>query len=96
MGKNIIFGVDINSSVPTQRLVYSTLTVEAKHPINFIKSGKRFVLMLNHNGSNSFLFVNATKIYQFKTKNSERKRLCLQVIFQNIFHSVDYIPINTN
>ena len=96
MGKNIIFGVDINSSVPTQRLVYSTLTVEAKHPINFIKSGKRFVLMLNHNGSNSFLFVNATKIYQFKTKNSEKKRLCLQVIFQNIFHSVDYIPINTN
>ena len=96
MGKNIIFGVDINSSVPTQRLVYSTLTVEAKHPINFIKSGKRFVLMLNHNGSNSFLFVNATKIYQFKTKNSETKRLCLQVIFQNIFHSVDYIPINTN
>ena len=96
MGKNIIFGVDINSSVPTQRLVYSTLTVEAKHPINFIKSGKRFVLMINHNGSNSFLFVNATKIYQFKTKNSEKKRLCLQVIFQNIFHSVDYIPINTN
>ena len=74
MGKNIIFGVDINSSVPTQRLVYSTLTVEAKHPINFIKSGKRFVLMLNHNGSNSFLFVNATKIYQFKTKNSEKKK----------------------
>ena len=96
MGKNIIFGVDINSSVPKQRSDYSTLTVEAKHPINFTKSGKRFVLSLNHNGSNGFLFVNATKIYQFKTKNSEKKRLCLQVIFQNIFHSVDYIPINTN
>ena len=52
MGKKItIFGVDINSSVPTQRLDYSTLTVEAKHPINFTKSGKRFVLSLNHNGS---------------------------------------------
>ena len=46
MGKNIIFGVDINSSVPKQRLDYSTLTVEAKHPINFTKSGKRFVLSL--------------------------------------------------
>ena len=75
MGKNIIFGVDINSSVPKQRLDYSTLTVEAKHPINFTKSGKRFVLSLNHNGSNGFLFVNATKIYQFKTKNSEKKKI---------------------
>ena len=52
MGKKItIFGADINSSVPTQRLDYSALTVEAKHPINFTKSGKRFVLSVNHNGS---------------------------------------------
>ena len=74
MGKNIIFGVDINSSVPTQRLFYSTLTVEAKHPINFIKSGKRFVLMLNHNGSNSFLFVNATKYINSKQKTLKKKK----------------------
>ena len=33
-----------------------------------------------YNGSNSFLFVNATKIYQFKAKDSETKKkypLCL-------------------
>ena len=32
-----------------------------------------------YNGNNSFLFVNATKVYQFKAKNSEIKdcTLCL-------------------
>ena len=46
---------------------------------NFTQSGKRFVLSLHYNGSNSFLFVNATKVYQFKAKNSEIKdyALCL-------------------
>ena len=35
-----------------------------------------------YNGNNSFLFVNATKIYQFKTKDSEIKKcpLCLGII----------------
>ena len=35
--------------------------------------------ILHYNGSNSFLFVNATKIYQFKAKDSEIKPnpLCL-------------------
>ena len=32
---------------------------------------KRICLSLYFNESNSFLFVNATKIYQFKAKNSE-------------------------
>ena len=34
---------------------------------------------MHHNGSSSFLFVNATNIYQFKAKDSEIKRypLCL-------------------
>ena len=77
MGKNVIFGADISSSVhiddknkytlilgeaPTQELDDTTLTVEAKYPISFTHSGKRFVLSLHYNGSNSFLFVNATKI----------------------------------
>ena len=44
--------------------------------------GKRFVLHYNgvhYNGSNSLLFVNATKIYQFKANDSELKdyALCL-------------------
>ena len=57
----------------TQILDDTTLTPEEKHPINFTQSGKRFVLSLQYNGSNSFLFVNATKIYQFKVKGSEIK-----------------------
>ena len=95
MGKNVtIFGADMSSSVhidnegkdilvlgegPTQGLDDTTLTAEAKYPINFSQSGKRFVLSLHHNGSNSFLLVNSTKIYQFKSKDSEMKNnaLCL-------------------
>ena len=63
VGKNIIiFGVDISSSVhidnknkdililndgPKQGLDDTTLTAEAKYPINFTRSGKRFVLSLH-------------------------------------------------
>ena len=52
---------------------------KAKYPINFTQPRKRFVLSLHHNGSNSFLFANATKIYQFKANDSEIKEytLCL-------------------
>ena len=45
-----------------------TLTAEAKYPINFTQPNKRFVLSLHYNEINNFLFVNATKIYQFKEK----------------------------
>ena len=64
---------------PTQELDDTTLTGEAKYPINFTQSGERFILSLHYNESNSFLFVNATKVYQFKAKNSEIKdyALCL-------------------
>ena len=59
---------------PTQRLHDTTLAAEAECPINFTQLGKRFVLRLHYNGSNSFVFVNpATKIYQFKAKDSEIK-----------------------
>ena len=83
-GKNvIIFGADMSSSVhvdnkgkdililgegPTQGLDDTTLTAEAKYPINFTQPNKRFVLSLHCNRSNSFLFVNAAKVYQFKAK----------------------------
>ena len=95
MGKNaIIFKADLSPSVhtdnkkkdssilgegPTQRLDDSALTAKAKYPINFTQSGKKFVLSLHYNGSNSFLFVNAIKICQFKAKDSEIKiySLCL-------------------
>ena len=52
----------------THGLDDTTLTTEAKCPINFTQPGKRFVLSLHYNRSNSFLIVNATKIYQFKAK----------------------------
>ena len=95
MGKNvIIFGADMSSSVhidnrnkdililseePTQGLHDTTLTADANYPVKFTQQRKRFVLCLHYNGSNGYLFVNATKIYQFKTKDSEIKdyTLCL-------------------
>ena len=63
----------------TQGLNDTTLTREAKYPINFTQSGKKFVLGLHYNGRNSFWFVNATKVFHFKAKNSEIKdyALCL-------------------
>ena len=80
-GKNVIvFNADMSSSVhidnkekyilvlfvnPTQDLDNTALTAEAKYSINF--------------NFNSFLFVNATNIYQFEEKDSEIKKylLCL-------------------
>ena len=59
----------------TQGLEDATITAEAKYPINFRELGKS----LHYNGSNSFLFVNTVKIYQFRAKDSEAKlySICL-------------------
>ena len=62
--------ISIFGEGPTQGLDDTSLTVEAKYPINFTQLRKRVVLSLQYKGSKSFLFVNATKIYQFKAKNS--------------------------
>ena len=64
---------------PTQGLDGNTFTAEPLYSINFTQSGKRFVLSLHYNGSNSFLFFNATKVYQFKTKDSEIKDYALSL-----------------
>ena len=74
-GKDIL----IHGEGPAQGLDDTMLTAEEKYTINFTQSGKRFVLSLHYNGKNSFLFVNATKIYQFKAKILEIKdyTLCL-------------------
>ena len=63
----------------TQGLDNTTLTAEAEYSINFSRSQTFFCLNLHYNGSNSFLFLNATKIHQFKVNNSEIKKypLCL-------------------
>ena len=39
---------------PTQGLDDTKSTAQAKYPINFTQSRKRFVLKLHYNGSNSF------------------------------------------
>ena len=84
----IIFGDYMSSSVhidnenkdilvlsegPTQGLDDTTLTAEAKYLYNFRQPRKRFTLSLHYNGSNSFLFLNVTIIYQSKVKDSEIK-----------------------
>ena len=60
-GKDIV----ILGERPTQGLDDTALTAEAKYPINFTQS--------YYNGSNSFAFVSARKIYQFKANDSEIK-----------------------
>ena len=54
-----------------QGLDNATLTAEVEYSINFTELGKKVYLSLHYNGSNSYLYVNATKIYQFKAKDSE-------------------------
>ena len=108
MGRNvIIFGDDMSSSVHVYNkgkdiLILGerpTLTAEAIYPINFTEPNKRFVLSLHYKGSNSFFcfvfcFVNATKIYQFKAKNSEIKdyALCLGKISKDF--TINNMKIN--
>ena len=105
-GKDIL----ILGEGPTQGLDDTTLTAEAKYPMNFTQPGKRFVLSLHYNGSNSFLFVNATKVYQFKEKNSEiiDYTLCLGNVLKEFtsnnmrlkgvvtFFSVNFNPIDNS
>ena len=61
-------GILVLGEGPTKALDDTALPAEAKYPINFTQSGKRFVLRLHYNGSNSFLFVNATKHINSKQK----------------------------
>ena len=84
-GKNIIiFEVDNSLSAhadskkkdililgkgPTNWLDDTTTTTEAEYSINFSEQGNKFCLY--DNVSNSHLFVNGMKIYQFKGKDFE-------------------------
>ena len=72
-GKDIlIFGKG-----PIQQLDDTMLTAETQQLINFTQSNRKLCLSLHYNGSNSFLFVNTTKIYHFKAKDSEIKKYAL-------------------
>ena len=70
---------------PTEKLDDTSITAEAKYPINFTKLGRKFCLSLHYSGSNSFLFANATEMNQFKAKDSDMKPypLCLGSIFKD-------------
>ena len=63
---------------PTKGLEH-TLTAEKMYSINFTEKNKKFCLNLRYNGANSYLFVNGTEIYKFKSKDSEivASPLCL-------------------
>ena len=61
----LVFGIG-----PTQGLEH-TLTAEKMYSINFTVTNIKFCLSLHYNGENSYLFVNGTEIYKFKTKDSE-------------------------
>ena len=41
------------------------------YSINFTVTKKKFCLRLHYNGANSYLFVNGTETYKFKSKDSE-------------------------
>ena len=53
---------------PTDELDDATITAEIKYSINITKSRKKSCLSLHYKASNSFLYANGVKIYQFKGK----------------------------
>ena len=53
---------------PTDELDDATITAEIKYSINITKSRKKSCLSLHYKASNSFLYTNGVKIYQFKGK----------------------------
>ena len=71
----------IHGRGPTEELNHN-LAAEIRYSINFTRPGIKFCFSLHFNDGNSFLFVNTTKIYQFKAKDSEMKdhTLCLDHI----------------
>ena len=64
----------------TKGLDDTSITAEAEYSINFSRSERNFFfLSFHYNGINSFLFINATKIYQFKAKDSEIEKYPLSL-----------------
>ena len=80
-GKNVIIsGVDMSPSVHIDNkgkdilILGKGTTAETQYSIKFIRPGIKLCLSQHYNGSNGFLFANATKMYQFKAKDSEIKK----------------------
>ena len=94
-GKNVlIFGVHENSVVHSnnkannifimgdgfvQGINDTTLYAEKIYSKNFSAVNKKFVLSLNYNGDNSYLFVNGKQELKFKAKDEQivKEKLCL-------------------
>ena len=72
IGKNdIIFGADLSPSVH----IDTTLTAEAKYPINFTQSNIKFCLNLHYNESNSFYLSMLQKYINSKQMILKQKRI---------------------
>ena len=67
--------VHVNNKNKNKNILFQSeaLTADTEYPIDFTQSGKKIVLSLHYNGSNSFLYVDTVKMYQFKAKCSELK-----------------------
>ena len=72
---------------PAQDLDYTALIVEVQYSNNCWRSSKKFCLSLHHNRNNSFVFPNATEIYQLKGYDSIIKKhpLGLEKYFRKFF-----------
>ena len=74
---------------PAQKLDDTTIRVEPKYSINFPRSKRKLCLSQDYNESNnSLLFVNATKIYQFKVKGSGLKKCSLPIDHRECFKKI--------
>ena len=94
-GKNvIIFGVDMSFSIHAnnranniyvlvdflvQGINGTSIYAEKIYSKKFTEPGKKFVLSLHYNSSNSYLFVNGTQELKFKAKNDPilKEKLCV-------------------
>ena len=95
-GRNVlIFGADMSFSIHatnranhiyvmcdglTQGINDTTLYVEKKYFRNFTKPNIKFVLSLNYNGDDSYLFVNGRQELKFKCKIDQlvKEKLCIR------------------
>ena len=95
-GRNVlIFGADMASSIHNTNKVNdiyvlgkyfvqgindTTLYAEKLYKTNFTETGKKFVLSLYYNFSNSYLFVNGNEELKFKSKTDQivKEKLCLK------------------
>ena len=61
------------------KLLFNTIYAEKNLYRDFTHPGKKFVLSLQYNGDNSYLFVNGGQEFKFKAKNNQiiNKKLCL-------------------